>query len=150
MQDCARGMGACSNRTCQPNPGIEGIGQTTDRCITAIKPCSKTINEMSPSLPPACKPQAFFSICLHTGNDYNRLMYRKHEKERRVAIKVESSISEIISLSHCWLYLSRQNQTSKYKWDITTMNRYHQKVYRMSIILVRLPSLLSSLLRRHR
>ena len=53
MQDCAQGMWACSNRTCQfpsfppSNPGIGGIRHTTDRCITAIKPCSKSINEMT-------------------------------------------------------------------------------------------------------
>ena len=137
MQDCAEGMGACSNRICQfpffppPNPGI---GHTTDRCIVAIKSCSKTINFMKwphyrPSLPPACnqRPSPFVCILEMT----SCLMWRKHV-EKRVAIKVESSISDSISLSHCWPYLSRQNQSSKYKWDITTMNRYHQKVHKTS------------------
>ena len=36
----------------------------------------------------------------------------------------ESLISECISLSHCWLYLSRQ-----YIWHITTMNRYRKNVH---------------------
>ena len=121
MQDCPQGMGACSNRTCQfpsfppPNPGIGGIGHTTDRCITAIKPYSKSINEMTSfiGLPGLPSLQQVTTGLLH--------LFAFDVEKRHV----ESSISEsIISLSHCWLYLSIKLQIHHYEQvsSVSTQN----------------------------